>query len=70
MSENLWLKKYMIKANGLFTNIEVKAKEIFSFLLSFPCFIQIFFLEGGLFFGERKWRKGLRYWVKEIAGGI
>lgn len=37
----------MIKANGLFTNIEVKAKEIFSFSFHFLVLFNFFFLEGG-----------------------
>lgn len=50
----------MIKANGLFTNIEVKAKEIFSFSFHFLVLFNFFFRGGGggYFWGERKWRKG------------
>lgn len=51
----------MIKANGLFTNIEVKAKKVFSFSFRFLVlfnFFLIFWGEGGLFFAKRKRRKG------------
>lgn len=47
----------MIKANGLFTNIEVKAKKVFSFSIHFLVLLTffLFFFEGG----------GINFWEEE-----
>lgn len=53
----------MIKANGLFTNVEVKAKKVFSFSFHFLVlfnFFRFFFLGGGIIFCEEEMEKRIR----------
>lgn len=53
----------MIKANGLFTNVEVKAKKVFSFSFHFLVlfnFFRFFFGGGGIIFCEEEMEKRIR----------
>lgn len=52
----------MIKANGLFTNVEVKAKKVLSFSFHFLVLFNFFrfFLGGGIIFCEEEKEKRIR----------
>lgn len=50
----------MIKANGLFTNVEVKAKKVLSFSFHFFVLFNFFFRRGGVFLGGEEMEKRLK----------